>query len=106
MKQKIKLRDISEEQYKKWFKENKNKIHIESKILEQLCKPILEDFTDYKHIYSDKILDQEIEIEVELLTPKEKEYLENLLKPFKEVIDYIIKTRDKCIDKEFISIKE
>ena len=40
-----------------------------------------------------------------LLTSKEKEYLENLLRPFKEVVDYIVKERDDYNIKEFIVIR-
>ena len=59
MKQKIKLKDLTKKQFKKWYEENKN---------------------------------QEVEIEVpELLTKEEKEYLENLLRPFKEVVVFIKK---------------
>ena len=73
MKQKIKLKDLTKEQFKKWYEENKN---------------------------------QEIEIEIpELLTKKEKEYLENLLRPFKEVIDFIKKANSIDKSLQFIRIK-
>lgn len=72
MKQKIKLKDLTKEQFKKWYEENKN---------------------------------QEVEIELELLTKEEKEYLENLLRPFKEVVDYILKEREDYNIKEYIVIK-
>lgn len=106
MKKKIKLRDLTEQQYKKWFEENKNKIHIESKILGMICQPILEDFTDYTHIYSDKFLDQEIEVP-ELLTAKEKEYLEVVVRPFKDIVEYIAKSNmDNNLEYLCIKIKD
>lgn len=73
MKQKIKLKDLTKEQFKKWYEENKN---------------------------------QELEIEVpELLTKKEKEYLEGVIRPFKEVVDYIVKISNDFNKKEYIAIK-
>lgn len=107
MEKKIKLREMTEEQYKTWTKNHCDIEYCNKCPFKKIyCISINEiSWIKNKDLYSDKFLDQEIEIEVELLTPKEKEYLENLLKPFKEVTDYIIKTRDKCIDKEFISIK-
>ena len=70
MKQKIKLKDLTKEQFKKWYEENKN---------------------------------QEIIIEIELLTPKEKEYLENIIRPFKDKVISISK-RSFNINLEYISI--
>lgn len=58
MKQKIKLKDLTREQFKKWYEENKN---------------------------------QKVEIEIELLTKEEKNYLENVLIPYKSRIIYIKK---------------
>lgn len=72
MKQKIKLKDLTREQFKKWYEENKN---------------------------------QEIEIEFKLLTKEEKEYLENLLKPFKEVVVFIKKINSINRSLQFIHIK-
>ena len=72
MKQKIKLKDLTKEQFKKWYEENKN---------------------------------QEVLIEIDLLTKEEKEYLENLLKPFKEVVDFIKKINSINRSAQFIHIK-
>lgn len=65
-KVKVKLRDLTEEQYKKWVKNNHNTHHN--------CKDCLFDkvycaadlpscWIKNKNLYSDKFLDQEIEIE-------------------------------------------
>lgn len=70
MKQKIKLKDLTREQFKKWYEENKNR---------------------------------EVEIEIELLTPKEKEYLEGVIRPFKDKVISISK-RSFNINLEYISI--
>lgn len=58
----------------------KQKIKLSDLTREQIRKWIKENKND---IY--------IEFEVELLTKEEKEYLENLLRPFKEVVDFIKK---------------
>ena len=74
MKQKIKLKDLTKEQFKKWFEENKN---------------------------------QEIKIEIELLTPKEKEYLKNVIRPFKDIVEYIAKSNmDNNLEYLCINIKD
>lgn len=107
MKKKIKLRDLTEEQYKKWFKENC--IYMNCKTCpfrRAVCSLGNFCWVINKDLYTDKFLDQEFEIEVpELLTKEEKEYLENLLKPFKEVVDYIMKVRDNYNIKEYIVIR-
>ena len=74
MKKKIKLKDLTREQFKKWYEENKN---------------------------------QKIEIEIELLIKEEKEYLENLLKPFKDIVEYIAKRNmDNNLEYLCINIKD
>lgn len=46
----------------------------------------------HKYFYSDKFLDQTIEIEVpDILTKEEKEYLSAVIKPFRDRVDYIKK---------------
>ena len=73
MKKKIKLSDLTREQLKKWFEENKNNIYAE--------------------------------IEVpDLLTPKEKEYLKNVIRPFKDIVEYIAKT-NMTNNLEYLCIK-
>lgn len=92
MEKKIKLRDITVKQYIKRISKCKgncgkcllNDVHCGKKSLQ--C------WITNKDIYSDKFLNQEIKIEVpELLTPKEKKYLENVIRPFKDKIIYIKK---------------
>lgn len=107
MEKKIKLREMTEEQYKKWFKENC--IYMNCKTC-PFCRAVcsLGNFcwVINKDLYTNKFLDQEIEIEVpELLTTKEKDYLKGVIRPFKEVVDYIVKERDDYNIKEFIVIK-
>lgn len=74
MKQKIKLKDLTREQFKKWYEENKN---------------------------------QEVVIEIELLTKEEKEYLENVIRPFKDIVVYIAKSEiDNNLEYLCIDIKD
>ena len=109
MKKKIKLKDLTEKQYETWCKENCDNMNCKNcpfyKVqcsLGEFC------WVRNKDIYSNKFLDQEIEIEIAdepLLTPKEKEYLEGVIRPFKEVVDYIVKARDNYNMKEYIFIR-
>lgn len=95
MKQKIKLRDLTEKQYETWCKENCDNMNCKTcpfyKVqcsLGEFC------WVRNKDIYSNKFLDQEVEIEVsDLLTPKEKEYLEGVIRPFKDIVEYIAKRK-------------
>lgn len=97
MKQKIKLRDLTKEQFEKWRKENCGY----GKYVDCVDCPFIfsnclingeESWLKNKDLYSDKFLDIEIEVRDEsLLTTKEKTYLENVLRPFKDRIIYIKK---------------
>lgn len=105
---KIKLRDMTEKQYQTWLQNHCDFEYCNKCPFNKINCTFTTDFNwiKNKNFYSDKFLNQEVEIEVpELLTKEEKEYLENFLKPFKEVIDYIIKTRDNYNIKEFIVIR-
>ena len=101
MKVKKKLRDLTPEEYRNW--RTKYCIgHIDCSSSHSTCddcpftsvicngsdKKI---WVNNKDLYSDKFLNQEIEIEVFILTDKEKEYLGNVIKPFRNNIQYIIK---------------
>lgn len=57
-----------------------------------------------KDLYTSKFLNQEIELDFkDILTNEEKEYLKNVIKPFKDSISCIYKSK-KIPDKEFIRI--
>lgn len=104
MKQNIKLRDMTEKQYETWRKENCMGANCNTcPFLRARC--ILGEFcwVKNKDIYSDKFLDQEIKIEIELLTPKEKEYLESVIRPFKDKVVSISK-REFTSNINYISI--
>ena len=91
MKKKIKLRDLTSEQFERWMKDNCG----HAKYVDCTDCPFFfsncivdgkKSWLNNKDLYSDKFLDIEIEVEETLLTPKEKEYLENVLRPFKDRI--------------------
>ena len=109
MKQKIKLRDLTEKQYETWCKENCDNMNCKTcpfyKVqcsLGEFC------WVRNKDIYSNKFLDQEVEIEVsDLLTKEEKEYLEGVIKPFKDIVEYIAKSNmDNNLEYLCIKIKD
>jgi hypothetical protein len=86
MKKKIKLRDMTEEQFYT-FRHSDSctkkpcdacPFHCTSCSVAECC------WAKHKDIYSDKFLDQEIEIEVpDILTKQEKEYLNSVLEPYR-----------------------
>lgn len=113
MKKKIKLRDLTEKEFRNWKIEN----------CEADCKHCFFEnvgciewknncWVKNKNLYSDKFLDQEIEIEVKdkdetLLTLKEKEYLEGVIKPFKDKVVSISKSKmDNNLEYLCINIKD
>lgn len=58
-----------------------------------------------KDIYSDKFLNQEIEIEADILSEKEKEYLKSIIRPFKDRVEYIEKKINmNCTGRSFYYI--
>lgn len=86
MKQKIKLRDLTEEQYKVWFDNNcslKDCVDCPFDRIMCNCRSV-GCWSKNKDLYSDKFLDQEIEIEV----PDENVHVQ-ILKNDDERLDYI-----------------
>ena len=109
MKIKKKLRDLTFEEYKDWKFKNCTPIKTCTKCEfgcvtcswfpnEKTC------WVYNKDSYSDKFLNQETEIEIDILDKVEKEYLRNVIKPFKNNIQYIIKqTGPDYSDTEYIT---
>lgn len=109
MKKKIKLRDLTPEQ---WDIINKNECF---EIVE--CKNCLFDhvycgdsddadaWINHKDLYSNKFLDQEVEIEVpDILTKEEKEYLSDVIKSFRDKVCFIVKLFDEKVNDYCIMI--
>ena len=97
MKKKIKLRDLTSEQFERWMKDNCGHAeYVDCTDCPFFFSNCIVDekksWVNNKDLYSDKFLDIEIEVADEpLLTYKEKTYLENVLKPYKDRIIYIRK---------------
>ena len=108
MKIKKKLRDLTFEEYKDWKFKNCTPIKTCTKCEfgcvtcswfpnEKTC------WVYNKDSYSDKFLNQETEIEIDILNKVEKEYLRNVIKPFKGIVKNI--SKQKIYSKyEYISI--
>lgn len=107
MKKKIKLRDMTKEQWESLS--CGLDISCEECIFNPIncCQDVYRlDWTNHKDLYSDKFLNQEIEIEVpDILTKEEKEYLRAVIKPFRDEIDCIFKHKNDMTFKSYISIK-
>lgn len=103
MKIKKKLKDLTLEEYKNWKDENcSGEICPASDNICEFCpfESVVctmnskNTWINHKDIYSDKFLNQEIEIKIEtsnILIDKEKKYLENVVRPFKDRIKSISK---------------
>ena len=93
---KKKLRDISLEEFKVWGIKNCKQLSCEKCVFSKVyCDEVSSNcWINNKDIYSDKFLNQEIEIEIDtdILSEKEKEYLKSIIRPFKD--------RVKCIEKK------
>lgn len=98
---KKKLKDISLEEFKVWSIKNCNQLSCEKCVFSKIC---CDEFSrncwvNNKDIYSDKFLNQEIEIDTDILSEKEKEYLKSIIKPFKDRVEYIDKKKGgNCTD--------
>lgn len=93
MKIKKKLKDISPEEFKVWSIKNCKQLSCEKCVFSKVCcDEVSSDcWINNKDIYSDKFLNQEIEIETDILSEKEKEYLKSIIRPFKDRVEYIEK---------------
>lgn len=93
---KKKLKDISPEEFKVWIIKNCKQLSCEKCVfLKVCCDEVSSDcWINNKDIYSDKFLNQEIEIETDILSEKEKEYLKSIIRPFKDRVEHIEKKKN------------
>lgn len=101
MKIKKKLKDISLEEFKVWSIKNCKQLSCEKCVFSKVrCDEFSSRcWVNNKDIYSDKFLNQEIEIETDILSEKEKEYLKSIIRPFKDRVEYIDKKKGgNCTD--------
>ena len=101
MKKKIKLRDLTPEQLINYTTRICTRFTPCDSCLFGKVKCFIRDSGSWvldKDMYSDKFLDQEIEIEVgPIFTDKERKYLHNVLKPFRDRIVEIRLNGDRYI---------
>lgn len=103
-----KLRDVTPEEYNEYSNRNCNRKKCKDCIFYQSnCS--VEDrgggWIFNKDLYSDKFLDQTIEVEApDILTKEEKEYLSAVIKPFRDRIISIAKITTSCNNREAILI--
>lgn len=94
MKIKKKLKYLTPEEFYNWEKENCNHTECNACPFKSAnCNLYDEDsWVNYKELFSDKFLNQELEINpLDILDRKEKEYLRNVIKPFRDRVKSIAK---------------
>lgn len=81
---KKKLRDITKEEYYNWLTNDKNCQKCDGCIFSKVeCQLNIDNcWINHKNIYSDSFLNQTIEVEGEILTNKEKDFLFSLVELF------------------------
>lgn len=109
MKISKKLRDVTPEEFRKWKNTNccRSSLNCSECPFDKInCGTENEDcWVINKDMYSDKFLDQTIEVEApDILDKEEKEYLSAVIKPFRHKIAYIVKMLDPFKDREKIVI--
>ena len=110
MKTKKKLKDITRKEYAKWKGENCY-FHIQCDFCpfkSVRCDTSEKSWVDNKELFSKQFLNKEIEIEIEIeetniLDEKEKQYLENIIRPLQNIVKNISKRRMRS-NYEYISI--
>lgn len=106
---KKKLRDITKEEYYNWLTNDKNCQKCDGCIFSKVeCQLNIDKcWINHKNIYSDSFLNQTIEVEGEILTNKEKDFLFSLVELFGEFGEVIAlkKTRLILNEKEYLAIK-
>jgi hypothetical protein len=103
MKKKIKLRDMTEEQYRGlvWDDSYCRLLPCEKCIFYNVSCHIITSncWVNHKDLYSDKFLDQEVEIDVpDILTEEEKAYLSAVIKPWRNKVVDICKINHLSFD--------
>lgn len=102
-----KLRDVTPEELEEWYRINCDN-HCDGCIFDNVYCCIINSnhqWVHHKDLYSDKFLDQTIEVEVpDILDKEEKEYLSSVIKPFRHRIAYIVKMLDLFKNREKIVI--
>lgn len=107
MKVTKKLRDVTKEELKEWYRINCDN-HCDGCIFDNVYCCIINSnhqWIHHKDLYSDKFLNQTIEVGApDILDKKEKEYLSAVIKPFRDRIISIAKITASCNNREAILI--
>lgn len=106
MKMNKKLKYLTPEEFYNWEKENCNHTECNACPFKSAnCSLYDEDsWVNHKELFSDKFLNQELEIKApDILDKQEKEYLQNVIKPFRNRVKSIAKQNDTD-SYEYISI--
>lgn len=109
MKVTKKLRDVTKEEFRKWKDINclRGKINCSDCPFYKVscCAEAKDSWVFNKDMYSDKFLDQTIEVEVvDILNKEEKEYLSAVIKPFRDKAKSIIKFSCTFNERYYIKI--
>lgn len=104
-----KLRDVTPEEYSNWKRIDccSGAVCYKCPFYNvSCCEDSVDSWVHHKDLYSDKFLDQTIEIEMpDILTKEEKEYLSAVIKPFRDRVICIKKISSTLYDdREFIEI--
>lgn len=109
MKIKKKLRDLTEDEYRKYVETSCSGNSCSDECIFSIVTCSYHNKHNWiknKDLFSDKFLNQEIEIEVpDILDKKEKEYLSAVIKPFKNKVKSISKSNVANGLYEYISIE-
>lgn len=85
MKKRIKLRNVSSEEFEKWVIKNCGNTPCKECMFKYVICTGPNSWAKNKELFSDKFLNQEIEIEIpDILDKEEKEYLSAVIKPFRK----------------------
>ena len=102
-----KLRDVTREEYVEWCRKCKLadcRVCIFGKVNCNIGS--IRSWVENKDLYSDKFLDQTIEVEVpEILTKEEKEYLSAVIKPFRDKVTHTKKKAWTTSKRKYIEIE-
>lgn len=106
---KKKLRNLTKEDYEKWTNKMCGEMSCSDCIFNKAqcsCSEPSDEasWVNNKDLYSDKFLDQEVEIDTDILNEKEKEYLSAVIKPFINNVTDIAKYRRLSDSREYIVI--
>ena len=108
MKVTKKLRDVTLEELKEWYRINCDN-HCNGCIFDNVYCCIINNnhqWIHHKDLYSDKFLDQTIEIEApDILTKEEKKYLSAVIKPFRDKVTHIKKKAWTTPKRKYIEIE-